>query len=84
MKKCITKNLVLGVLFLSIVSCAGKAAESSDVNSGSGNCNGSSEINCKNKKEMTYSKKYTNADFYKNGEFQQDIALDAMKDMFSL
>ena len=32
---------------------------------------------------MTYSKKYTNADFYKNGEFQQDIALDAMKDMFS-
>jgi D-lyxose ketol-isomerase len=31
---------------------------------------------------MKYSKKYSNADFYKNGEFQQDVAIEAMKDMF--
>ena len=32
---------------------------------------------------MTYSKKYTNADFYKDGKFQQDVAMEAMKDMFA-
>lgn len=32
---------------------------------------------------MKYSKKYTNADFYKNGEFRQDVAVEAMKDMFA-
>ena len=32
---------------------------------------------------MTYSKKYTNADFYKDGKFQQEAAMEAMKDMFA-
>ena len=32
---------------------------------------------------MAYSKKYTNADFYKDGKFQQDVAMEAMKDMFA-
>ena len=32
---------------------------------------------------MTYSKKYTNADFYKDGKFQQEVAMEAMKDMFA-
>lgn len=27
-------------------------------------------------------KKYTNADFYKNGVFQQETAIKAMKEMF--
>lgn len=31
---------------------------------------------------MTYSKKYTNADFYKDGVFQQEVAMKAMKEMF--
>ena len=31
---------------------------------------------------MAYSKKYTNADFYKDGKFQQDVVI-AMKDMFA-
>lgn len=31
---------------------------------------------------MTYSKKYTNADFYKDGKFDQAVAIEAMKDMF--
>ena len=30
---------------------------------------------------MTNLKKYTNADFYKNGVFQQEIAIEAMKEM---
>lgn len=38
--------------------------------------------NNKTEKAMTYSKKYTNADFYKNGEFQQEVAMQAFKDMF--
>lgn len=32
---------------------------------------------------MRYSKKYTNADFYEDGKFQQDVAMKAMKDMFA-
>ena len=32
---------------------------------------------------MTNLKKYTNADFYKDGKFQQDVAMEAMKDMFA-
>ena len=32
---------------------------------------------------MTYSKKYTNADFYKDGKLQQEVAMEAMKDMFA-
>lgn len=33
-------------------------------------------------KIMKYSKKFTNADFYKDGKFQQEVAIEAMKDMF--
>lgn len=32
---------------------------------------------------MKYLKKYTNADFYKDGKFQQEVAIEAMKDMFA-
>ena len=33
---------------------------------------------------MAYSKKkYTNADFIKTAKFQQDVAMEAMKDMFA-
>lgn len=34
-------------------------------------------------KEMKYAKKITNADFYKEGVFQQEVAIEAMKDMFA-
>lgn len=34
-------------------------------------------------KAEKYSKKYTNEDFYKDGVFQQDVAIKAMKDMFA-
>ena len=35
-----------------------------------------------NKETIKYSKKFTNADFYKDGKFQQEVAMEAMKDMF--
>ena len=31
---------------------------------------------------MKYLKKYTNADYYKNGEFQQDVAIEAMNPIY--
>ncbi|MCC8199455.1 MAG: hypothetical protein LIP06_13040 [Tannerellaceae bacterium] len=40
------------------------------------------QSNCQNKKEMAYSKKYTNADFYKDGKFDEEVAMNAFKDMF--
>ncbi len=40
-------------------------------------------LTIKKNKTMAYSKKYTNADFYKDGKFQQDVAMEAMKDMFA-
>lgn len=39
-------------------------------------------LNTKNNNAMKYSKKYTNADFYKDGKFDQQVAMEAMKDMF--
>ena len=39
--------------------------------------------NIENKKEMTYSKKFTNADFYTDGKFNQEVAIKAMKDMLA-
>lgn len=63
------KGLALGVLLLAMAGCAGKATEEKC-------CNES-----KNKTEMKYSKKYTNADFYKDGKFNEDVAVEAFKDM---
>ena len=40
-----------------------------------------SEIN--SMENTKYSKKYTNKDFYKDGVFQQEKAIEALKDMFS-
>lgn len=36
-----------------------------------------------NQEKMTYSKKFTNADFYKDGKFDQEAAMNAYKDMFA-
>lgn len=41
------------------------------------------ETNSKTMKNMTYSKKFTNADFYKDGKFDQEAAMDSFKDMFA-
>ena len=88
MKKKLRNSVALGVVLLSMVACTGKTSTSESACGNNGQCseqckNDCNQNNCKNKKEMTYSKKYTNADFYKDGKFQQDIAMEAMKDMFA-
>ena len=86
MKKKLRNSVALGVVLLSMVACTGKTSTSESACGNNGQCseqckNECNQNNCKNKKEMTYSKKYTNADFYKDGKFQQEVAMEAMKDM---
>lgn len=86
-----TKAL-LGMALCSMVACTGKTTnETCCKANGEGDCteacnaactNGCNQQTCKTNKDMKYSKKYTNADFYKDGKFQQDVAMAAMKDMF--
>ena len=88
MKKKLRNSVTLGVVLLSMVACTGKTSTSESACGNNGQCseqckNECNQNNCKNKKEMTYSKKYTNADFYKDGKFQQEVAMEAMKDMFA-
>lgn len=88
MKKKLRNSVALGVVLLSMVACTGKTSTSESACANNGQCseqckNECNQNNCKNKKEMTYSKKYTNADFYKDGKFQQEAAMEAMKDMFA-
>ncbi|WP_320970543.1 hypothetical protein [Bacteroides nordii] len=88
MKKKLRNSVTLGVVLLSMVACTGKTSTSESACGNNGQCseqckNECNQNSCKNKKEMTYSKKYTNADFYKDGKFQQEVAMEAMKDMFA-
>lgn len=85
MKRQLVKSVVLGAIILSMTACNSKSSTSSATGNESScteQCNNENN-NCKNKKEMSYSKKYTNADFYKDGKFQQEVAMEAMKDMFA-
>ena len=80
MKKKLRNSVALGVVLLSMVACTGKTSTSESACGNNGQCseqckNECNQNNCKNKKEMTYSKKYTNADFYKDGKFQQEVGM---------
>lgn len=87
--------MAMGLIVCSMMACTGKTTSESTCckANGDGNCKEGgcteqcanecgNQSNCNNKKEMTYSKKYTNADFYKDGKFNQEVAMKAMKDMF--
>lgn len=76
MKKRITMA-VLGLLLGSILTCLGENAASATNNADKK----ASTISNKAEK-MKYKKKYTNADFYTDGKFNQDVAMAAFKDMF--
>ena len=81
------KSMAVGLLLSSMVACTGNKTTSDATccngeNGCTEQCKCSNDSNCKNKKELTYSKKYTNADFYKDGKFDQQVAIEAMKDMF--
>ncbi|MDR1880157.1 MAG: hypothetical protein LBQ78_04425 [Tannerellaceae bacterium] len=77
MKKGLMKSVVLGMFIFSTVACTNKTASHDTAG-----CCSEKTDGCKNKKEMKYSKKYTNADFYTDGKFNQEVALQAYKDMF--
>lgn len=68
----IVKMLMIGVISFSLAACTG-ANNTSEANN---------EITNNKTKEMTYKKKYTNADFYTDGKFNEDVALKAYKEMF--
>ena len=87
------KMAAVSLLLSSMMACTGGATSNNACCNGNGEgncaeaCNGTcqnscNQQTCKTKKDMKYSKKYTNADFYKDGKFQQDVAMAAMKDMF--
>lgn len=65
------KTLAMGVLLLSMLGCAGNTQKAEDKC-----CN-----ETKNNTVMNYSKKYTNADFYTDGKFNEAVAVEAFKDM---
>lgn len=78
------KTLTMGMVLFSMVSCNCKTAsdntaEANDSAKVACTCN---KPNCNNKEEMKYQKKFTNADFYTDGKFNQAVALKAYKDMF--
>lgn len=64
----IFSTILMASVSVALTGCCGEAAESS-----SESCT----------KSVKYEKKYTNADFYKDGVFDKGVALEAMKDMFS-
>ena len=72
------KMMTMGLALCSMVACTGNTAKT-DATECPEQCTCD---NTKNNKEMKYSKKYTNADFYTDGKFNQEVAMEAMKDMF--
>ena len=88
--KNILKPVLLGALVGLLGACTGNAGTTGTVASAGGKavctcgtvCNGDT-INCQNIKQMKYAKKFTNADFYTDGKFNQEVAMQAFKDMFA-
>ena len=73
------ETMVVALGLCSLVACTNKSANATSTE----NATTENQSNVKEDKAMVYSKKYTNADFYKDGKFQQDVAMEAMKDMFA-
>ena len=73
------KTMGLGLVLFSVMACTNK---SSSTDTAAASCCDSGTTNTKNKTEMKYSKKYTNADFYTDGKFNEAVATQAYKDMF--
>ncbi len=77
MKKSVTRFFLAMIAFGSLVACTGKTGKVQ------GNENTSSINEQKNDEMMKFSKKFTNADFYRDGLFQQEVAMQAMKEMLA-
>ena len=87
------KMAAMGLVLVSMVACTGKTTTDATccAANGEGNCpEGTCRKECTNacntnnqkNKTMAYSKKYTNADFYKDGKFQQDVENVGMGGIF--
>ncbi|MDH6358354.1 hypothetical protein [Parabacteroides sp. PF5-9] len=72
-KKEYLKSIALGIILCGMVACTEKTTQTTTEEN---------NTNLQNIKEMKYSKKYTNADFYTDGKFNEDVAIQAYKDMF--
>lgn len=96
MKKNIMKATAFGALLLSMAACTSSSStdkpcccRTADDAPCTEQCPTACQKKCRNHlnnpttETMKYSKKFTNADFYKDGKFQQEVALKAMKDMFA-
>ncbi len=71
------RSLTLGLFLLAGASCfAENTGASCDANKETTSCSSDAKV-------MKYKKKYTNADFYTDGKFNQDVAMAAFKDMFA-
>ena len=75
------KTLAMSLLVCLLVACTGKTAGDASADAKDSTCCGKDSV-CTNNKEMTYAKKFTNADFYKDGKFDKEVAMKAYKDMF--
>ncbi|MDL2221946.1 hypothetical protein LJC35_05290 [Parabacteroides sp. OttesenSCG-928-N08] len=82
------QSVMMGAAMLAMVACSGgsktnksdgcceEKAACCEETTDCGNCN-------KHSKEMKYQKKYTNADFYTDGKFNEKVAIEAFKDMLN-
>lgn len=71
-KGLLERCLAVAVAATFCLSCTDKAQQK---------CEEQESSKPKIEKVMKYGKKFTNADFYKDGKFQQEVAMEAMKDM---
>ncbi len=63
-------SVLCAILILGLAACKGSTNAGNDL------------LTTQNNTSMVYSKKYTNADFYKNGKFDEAAAFEAYKHMF--
>lgn len=74
------KTICFAAISAGFIACTGGNAANTSA-AGSDSCTNACESNLKTNKAMKYQKKYTNADFYKDGKLQADVALAAYLDM---
>ncbi|MFR9603241.1 MAG: hypothetical protein SNG02_05145 [Rikenellaceae bacterium] len=72
MKTKFTSLVAFAAMAVALVGCCSQEAPKC--------CETSAEVPCYEKK---YEKKYTNADFYTDGKFNEAVAIEAMKDMLA-
>ncbi len=78
-----TKQCMKLLLMALCVVVLGACSKKQNVEGDSCCADETANTNSIKKENMAYSKKFTNADFYKDGQFNQEAAMNAFKDMFA-